>query len=154
MKTLFCLLVLCLFSLPVHGFGKPLQLGAPLSFDTVTPVSEINNNPEKYLGKQVLIEGLIINVCAKRGCWMDIASDVPFEKIQVKVVDGEIVFPLEAKGKKARVEGVAEEIKLTKEQAIYMGKHRAEEQGTTFDPASVTGPVSFYRIKGLGAEIE
>lgn len=154
MKNLLSLFILCIFSLSSNSFGKSLQLGAPLSLDTVTPVSDINKHPEKYLGKKVLIEGLIINVCAKRGCWMDIASDVPFEKIQVKVVDGEIVFPLETKGKNVRVEGIAEEIKLTKEQAIYMGKHRAEEQGTTFDPASVTGPVSFYRIKGLGAEIE
>lgn len=154
MKTLLNLLVVSLLTLPVVSFGKPLQLGEPLSLKTATPVSEINKHPEKYLGKKVLVEGLIINVCAKRGCWMDIASDVPFEKIQVKVVDGEIVFPLEAKGKNARVEGVAEEIKLTKEQAISMGKHHAEEQGTTFDPATVTGPVSFYRIKGLGAEIE
>ena len=40
----------------------------------------------------------------------------------------------------ARVEGIPEEMKLSKEQAIRMGKHRAEEQGTTFDPASITGP--------------
>lgn len=69
------------------------------------------------------------------------------------MVDGEIVFPMEAKGRMARVEGVPEEMNLTKEQAIRMGKHRAEEQGTSFDPASVTGPVKFYRIKGLGAVI-
>lgn len=154
MKILCSLILFCIFTLPIHSLAKTLQLGAPLSLDTVTPVSEINKNPEKYLGNKVLVEGLVINVCAKRGCWMDLASDLPFEKIQVKVVDGEIVFPLEAKGKNARVEGIAEEIKLTKEQAIYMGKHRAEEQGTAFDPASITGPVSFYRIKGLGAEIE
>ena len=85
---------------------------------------------------------------------MDIASDVPFEKIQVKVVDGEIVFPMEAKGRTAKVEGIAEELKLTKQQAIAMGKHRAEEQGTVFDPTSITGPVSFFRIRGLGAVIQ
>ncbi len=85
---------------------------------------------------------------------MDIASDLPFEKIKVKVVDGEIVFPMEVKGRLARVEGIAEEMKLTKEQAIRMGTHQAEEQGSTFDPASVTGPVNFYRLRGLGAVIQ
>lgn len=153
MKTLFRIIVISMFLVPICSFAKPLILGQVLSLDTVTAVSEINKNPEKYLGKNVLIEGLIIDVCAKRGCWMDIASDLPFEKIQVKVVDGEIVFPIETKGRTARVEGIVEEIKLTKEQAIRMGKHRAEEQGTQFDPSSVTGPVSFYRLKGLGAEI-
>jgi hypothetical protein len=155
MKRLSIILTTIFFLLPAVVYSNsPLKLGEPLTLTTVTPVSEINSHPEKYLGKRVLIEGLIINVCAKRGCWMDIASDLPFEKIQVKVVDGEIVFPLEAKGKNARVEGIAEELKLTKEQAIWMGKHRAEEQGTTFDPSSVTGPISFYRIKGMGAEIQ
>lgn len=147
------IVLLCLL-LPLNILAGELKFGAPLVLDVVTPVSEINNNPEKYLGQRVLIEGLVINVCAARGCWMDIASDLPFEKIQVKVVDGEIVFPLEAKGRLARVEGIAEEMKLTKEQAIRMGQHHAQEQGTTFDPSSVTGPVLFYRLRGLGAVIQ
>ena len=92
------------------------------------------------------------------GEWLDKQrlrlTDIPFEKIQVKVVDGEIVFPMEAKGRQARVEGVVEALKLTKEQAIALGQHRAEEHGTEFDPSSVTGPVTYYRIRGLGAEIE
>jgi len=154
MKTLRSLIVVFCLLMPFNIHANELVLGAPLTLDTVTKVSEINKNPEQYLGKPVLIEGLIISVCAKRGCWMDIASDVPFEKIQIKVVDGEIVFPMEAKGRFARVEGTVQEMKLSKEQAIRMGKHKAEEQGTTFDPASITGPVSFYRIMGLGAVIK
>lgn len=153
MKTLRNFFLLFCLLLPVNIHANELKLGAPLTLDTVTQVSEINKHPDQYLGKTVLIEGLVINVCAKRGCWMDLASDLPFEKIQVKVVDGEIVFPMEAKGRIARVEGVVDEVKLSQDQAIRMGKHRAEEQGTTFDPASITGPVSFYRVKGLGAVI-
>jgi hypothetical protein len=154
MKTVLSLTLFLFFLGPLNIHANELKLGEALTLDSVTAVSEINKNPEKYLGERVLIEGLVINVCAKRGCWVDIASDLPFEKIQVKVVDGEIVFPMEAKGRLARVEGIPEEMKLTKEQAIRMGTHRAEEQGTTFDPSSITGPVSFYRIKGLGAVIK
>ncbi len=135
-------------------YAGELQLGAPLTITEVTKVSVINNEPDEYVGKRVLIEGLVINVCAKRGCWMDLASDVPFEKIQVKVIDGEIVFPLEAKGQNAKVEGIVEALKLTQKQAIELGKHRAEENGTEFDSASVTGPVTYYRIRGLGAVIQ
>lgn len=146
--TFFCLFL----STAVHA--KSLQLGDPLSLTEITKVSEINQYPEKYIGKKVQIEGLIIEVCAGRGCWMDIASDVPFEKIQVKVVDGEIVFPLDAKGKNARVEGLVEKLTLTQEQAEWMAKHRAEERGETYDPGSIKGPVTFYRIRGLGAVID
>lgn len=154
MKTVSFLFLFLSLLVPMHIQAGQLKLGEALTLDIVTPVSEINKHPEKYLGQRVLIEGLIINVCAARGCWVDIASDLPFEKIKVKVVDGEIVFPMEAKGRLARVEGIAEEMQLTKEQATRMGKHHAEEQGTTFDPASVTGPVNFYRLRGLGAVIQ
>ncbi len=150
-STIFFLLGLLI---PFNSQAAELKLGEPLTLDVITPVSEINKHPEKYLGKRVLIEGLVIDVCAARGCWLDIAGDLPFEKIKVKVVDGEIVFPIEAKGRLAKVEGIAEEMKLTQEQAIRMGKHHAEEQGTTFDPSTVTGPVNFYRLHGLGAVIQ
>ncbi len=154
MKNLFLLpLVACLlFTVTVEA--KELYLGEPLSLKEVTKISEINNQPDKYLGKRVQIEGLIIDVCAARGCWMDVASDLPFEKIQVKVVDGVIVFPLETKGQFATVEGIVEELSLTEDQALRMAKHRAEEQGKEFDPATITGPVSSYRIRGLGARIK
>ena len=153
MKKLL-LRMLLLLILPTLALAEELKLGEPLTLTEVTKVSEINKHPEKYAGKRVLIEGLVINVCAARGCWMDIASDLPFDKIQVKVVDGEIVFPLEVKGKTARVEGIAEEMKLSQEEAIQMAKHQAMESGGTFDPATITGPVSFFRLRGLGAEIK
>ncbi len=153
MKKLI-LSVLLLVALPLLAFGEDLKLGEPLTLTEVTKVSEINKHPEKYKGKRVLIEGLVINVCAARGCWMDISSDVPFEKIQVKVVDGEIIFPLDAKGKTARVEGIAEELQLSQEQAVEMARHQAMESGGTFDPATITGPVSFFRLRGLGAVIK
>ena len=149
------LLLTVLLLLPLPGFvlAGEIRLGAPLTLKEVTKVSDINKNIDKYVGKRVLIEGMVINVCAARGCWMDISSDIPFEKIQVKVVDGEIVFPLEAKGRTALVEGIAEELKLSREEAVELARHQAMESGGTFDPASITGPVNFLRIRGLGAVI-
>ncbi|KAB2892247.1 MAG: DUF4920 domain-containing protein [Desulfobulbaceae bacterium] len=149
------LLLAILLLLPLPGFvlAGEIRLGEPLTLTEVTKVSDINKNAGKYVGKRVLIEGMVINVCAARGCWMDISSDIPFEKIQVKVVDGEIVFPLEAKGRTALVEGIAEELKLSREEAVELARHQAMESGGTFDPATITGPVNFLRIRGLGAVI-
>ncbi len=154
MKPYFFPLFLIIILTPLTLEAKEVKLGEPLILNTVTKVSEINSNPQDYLGKRVRIEGLVTEVCARRGCWLDIASDVPFEKIQVKVVDGVIIFPLESKGRNAQVEGIVEELNLTEDQALYMAKHRAEEQGTKFDPASVSGPQRIYRLQGLGAVIE
>jgi len=116
-------------------------------------VSAILADPAAFIGKPVLVQGMVVAVCEQKGCWMDIASDKEFEKIQIKVDDGVIVFPLTAKGKQALVEGVVEQLELTQEQAIAEAKRKAEEHGTPFDSTSVTGPQTIFRIRGKGAVI-
>jgi len=151
MKKVFAIFTL-LFIFAV-AFASPIYLGEKLTLNKVTKVSEINAHPEKYLGKKVQVEGLIIDVCAARGCWMDIASDMPFEKMEIKVVDGVIVFPMEAKGRIAKVEGIVELLDFDLEETIEFMEHQAFEKGEKFDPATVTKPMKVYRIKGLGAVI-
>jgi len=127
--------------------------GEPLTLTELTPVSAILADPAAFIGKPVLVQGMVVAVCEQKGCWMDIASDKEFEKIQIKVDDGVIVFPLTAKGKQALVEGVVEQLELTQEQAIAEAKRKAEEHGTPFDSTSVTGPQTIFRIRGKGAVI-
>ncbi len=127
--------------------------GEPLTLTELTPVSAILADPTSWIGKRVLVQGMVVAVCEQKGCWMDIASDKEFEKIQVKVDDGVIVFPLTAKGKQALVEGVVEQLELTYEQALEEARHKAEEHGTVFDSTSVTGPQTIYRIRGKGAVV-
>ena len=127
--------------------------GGKFTLSDVTEISEILATPEEFVGKKVLVQGMVVDVCAKRGCWMYLASDKPFEKIQIKVVDGVIVFPMSARGKNALVEGEVEALKYSKEDAITWLQHTAEEKGESFDPTSVTSGMTVYRIKALGAEI-
>lgn len=139
------------------GDAAPLEgthYGESFTLREVTPVSRILDDPTGFLGRRVLVEGTVVAVCENRGCWMDVASDREFEKIQIKVDDGVIVFPLSARGSRALVEGVVEELQLTEEQALEEARHRAEERGDEFDSASFRpGPRTVYRIRGLGAII-
>jgi hypothetical protein len=137
----------CAKKTEVEKFGKDLTLK-----ETVK-ISTLMENMPQYVGKTVLVEGKIVEVCAKRGCWMELASDKEFQKIKIKVDDGEIVFPMTAKGKTAMAEGVVQAIELTQENALKYYEHQAEEKGEKFDPAMVTGPVTIYQIKGSGAVI-
>lgn len=130
------------------------KYGATITLTDTTPVAQILSAPEQYLGKRVLVRGEVLEVCAKAGCWMEIAGDQPDQKIKVKVNDGEIVFPMTAQGKTAQVEGEVYEINLTHEEAIGWMAHVAEEKGQPFDSTSVTGPMTLYQIKGLAAVIE
>jgi len=137
----------------VAGYSQSDKYGKEISLKEKTSISKILEQPEEYVGKTVLVEGEILEVCAMAGCWMELKSDVENQKVKIKVKDGDIVFPVEAKGKSALVEGTVYKIELSKEEAIEYYQHVAEEQGTSFDEASVTGPLTLYQIKGIGAEI-
>lgn len=128
--------------------------GAELTLTEKTSISSILEDPESYLDKTVLIEGEVFDVCPMMGCWMEIKSDDGEGMIKVKVKDGDMVFPVEAKGKTAIVEGKVYKIELTQEKAIEHYEHIAEEKGETFDPSTITGPMTIYQIKGLGAVIQ
>ena len=148
------LTVICVLMLSVVLAGDD-KLGQPLTLNESTKVSDILSKPESYVGKTVRIEGAVVDVCKKRGCWIDIASDKPFEQIIVKVEDGEIVFPLSAKGHDAIVEGVVERLHWTKEEMLEIRKQQAAEHDEKFDPNDPDiQERTIYRIKASGAVIK
>lgn len=152
MKRLWIFSLIISFALCGAAFAK--TYGKGLHLETETPISAILEDPDTYIGKTVQVKGLIIDVCSKRGCWIYVAGDKPGEKIQVKVTDGEIVFPISATGHVGIVEGVVEEVIMSKEQKLYYLKHIAEEKGRPFDPTALDDDKRFIRLMGLGAEIE
>ena len=113
--------------------------GEGVTLEKITKISEILANPADYIDKEVVIEGSIVDVCRKRGCWMEVASDKEFQSIRVKVLDGVIVFPLNAKGQTAKVQGVVE---LTGE----MKKDHDGKMSCPTDPSA-------YRLRTSGAII-
>ncbi|WP_305046547.1 DUF4920 domain-containing protein [Geoalkalibacter sp.] len=152
MKKLFVaasglLLILTLLAAPL--FAK--NFGAPLTLTETTSVSAILADPDSYVGKTLQIKGLVVEVCAKRGCWINIAGEKPFEKLHVKVDDGVVVFPLTARGKTATVEGVWEKIVRQNEFGFTRTKPNLDK---AVDPASVSTAEVFYQLRGLGAVIE
>ncbi len=147
------IIILFLLLITVAVYSQSDKYGKEISLTEKTSISKILAQPEEYVGKTVLVEGEILDVCAMAGCWMELKSDAENQKIKIKVKDGDIVFPVEAKGKSALVEGTVYQIDLTKEEAVEYYEHVAAEQGTEFDTATVTGPITLYQIKGIGAEI-
>lgn len=153
MKRIILFTTLLLLSCAFTVQAKSESYGKGVMLEESTPVSAILDTPENYLGKVVRIEGMIIEVCAKRGCWVYVAGDRQGEKIQVKVEDGEIVFPMSASGRMGIVEGIVEELSLSREDMIKYLQHLAEEKGQPFDPSTVNEQ-KLIRLRGLGAEIE
>jgi hypothetical protein len=151
MRTFVLLIILLAVLTSSAALAK--TFGQGISLIDETAISSIIDNPVAYVGKKVKVSGLVVDVCSRRGCWIYLAGGREYEKIRIKVTDGEIVFPMEARGKQAVVEGVVESMELSKEDVIARRKHHSEETGETFDPASVTSGETVLRIRGLGAEI-
>ena len=129
--------------------------GKALTLKEATPISSILKDPKAFEGKRVLVEGLIIEVCEERGCWIRIASDKAFESLRFKVDDGVMTFPQDARGKSVLAEEVVKVRSLTREQAIAQAREVAKERGTlaSFDSAKVKGPVTDVQLSGEGARV-
>jgi len=154
MKKLYSILIILLFisislnSKVIKKFGEEIK-----TKDTVK-ISVILENPEKFLNKTVKVEGIISDVCKRKGCWMDLASDKEFQTLKVKVKDGDMVFPLTFKGKFAVVEGKLYKLSYSKEQLIEQRKHQAEENGIKFDPTTVKEGITVYQFRPTGVVIK
>jgi cytochrome c-type biogenesis protein CcmE len=130
------------------------RYGAGLTGTEVVKISELRANPDRYVGKTVRVEGLVTDVCPRRGCWMELASDREFETMRIKVDDGVIVFPLTAKGKVATAEGVFTRIVVPADRVLAMKRHEAEEKGVAFDEKAVkVEPMIVYQVQGTGAVV-
>ena len=151
MKKIFVLLIV-LTLISITSADDAEKYGAEITLSKKTTISEILTNAESLVGKNVLVEGTVIDVCAKRGCWINLGSDVESESIRVKVKDGEIVFPTDAKGKKALVEGEVYSIVVEGEGCGGDCNKEEGEKNHECDHEKTTKKV--YQIKGLGVVIK
>ncbi len=129
--------------------------GDGVHLEETTPIASILADPDAFIGKTVRVAGGVLDVCPRKGCWIEIGEAE--QNIQIKVDDGVIVFPTSAKGKIAAAQGVVEAIEMTREKYLGWLAHAAEEKGETFDAATADigdGPYRIIRIRGDGAEIE
>lgn len=136
-----------------NSYAEDLTFGEPVNEAEIVKISTILKSPAQYLDKPVTIEGTIVGVCAKRGCWVDIASDARFEKLRIKVRDGDMVFPMTAKGSKAISTGMLTEIKLDLAHTRQYKAHLAKRLGEELDVETITEPMSLYQLSPTGVKI-
>lgn len=126
------------------------KYGNGVSLTTTTTVEQLLSKPEQYLGKTVRVDGIVTGVCDMAGCWMELADPAagkdrkPARTLRFKVDDGVIVFPVEARGRRASAEGVFE--KISAEAA--MEHAREQEKARETKPA-----LPSFQVKATGAVI-
>lgn len=99
---------------------------------------------------QVKLEGTVTATCAKKGCWMDVASGE--DTIFVRFLDYGFFVPTEgAEGKRTVVEGEAFYDTLT----VPMLKHYAEDAGKSQEEIdAITAPELRLAFTATGVMIE
>ena len=151
MKKIFLLFFILIVAHFILNAADGKKYGKEITLKEKTSISEILQNPEEFVGKKVLVEGDVVGVCEHRGCWIDLSSENATYKIKVKVNDGEIVFPLESKGKKALVEGEVYAIVTEAENS----NEKCENENVTAEKCEHEKPSKkIYQIKGFGAVID
>lgn len=140
---------------PVIGASKGYQeYGDGLTETAEIRIGHLLSNPGDYVDKAVKVVGLVNDVCPMRGCWVEIIEQQTSERIRFKVQDNVVIFPVEAVGQEIIAEGILRRYEMSKDQATRWLAHLAEEKNEVFDPSTVSGPMSFYQIEGLGARIQ
>jgi len=153
MRRMFVATTIVTLVLAVGLSAAVKKYGKALTLKETTKVSDIYANPDAFNGKRVQVRGAVVEVCEMKGCWIALASDKEFQQIRFKVDDGVIVFPMDAKGLTATVEGVVTVTVESEADQLEHGKKMAEEMKKPFDPKSIKGPKTTIMIKGEGAEI-
>ncbi|ASD66324.1 DUF4920 domain-containing protein [Pseudoalteromonas piscicida] len=139
-------LLLMLALLSTISYASDTQFGVGADMSKLVAAEDVLKNTEQFVGSQITLSGEVVKVCKKRGCWMTLKVDNG-EEINVKVRDGDMVFPMSAIGKQAYATGVLEQFELDIEKTKRYLAHRAHENGEVFDASKVTEGMSLVRLK-------
>lgn len=126
--------------------AKGTSFGGGVTLTTSVKVADLLAKPDDYVGKTVRVDGTVRAVCQSMGCWIQIADSEQSDGIQFKVDHGGgIVFPKDAKGKRASAEGAFERIGPGDAREA----EHAQEAAGAKDATTPKAPE--YRIKATGA---
>ena len=167
-KTIFLSLLISLLSFAAFGQEKTqpkptdldkneaipakayLKRGAPIGTAKKVSLAKVLASPEKYSGKLVRVEGVVVRSCKMEGCWAELAPEKDTSKtVRVKMKDHAFFIPLQSAGSFARVEGVFTVKTIGKAEADHM----IAEDGAKFDKRNEDGSVTEVSFEATGIEL-
>ncbi len=130
MKQLFTLTVLLMSAIivmaqPPKGKAKKgMTFGAKTTADGAITVNQLGSLVSESKPVDVKVEGKVMEVCAKEGCWIKIET-AQGSKMMVKMKDHDFLVPLSLNGKNIVIDGIAE-LNVT---SVAELQHYAEDAG-------------------------
>ena len=109
--------------------------------------AEVVKKPDAFSGKTATVEGVVRQVCSRKGCWMEL-SDSAQGKTGARVTFKDYGFfvPTDCQGAKATVEGTIEMAAISEEDAQHL-----ESEGATIPRKD--GKPQELRIVASGVEL-
>lgn len=154
MKKLISLCA-CLIALTAVAFAqeniKPakagVQYGKAINSKNAITVNKLENtlkNKKEYTGK---IEGEVVGVCKKKGCFLTLKREGQEEPIMVRFKDYGYFVPADLVGKTIVLEGKAK----VKELSVKQLQHNAEDAGKSAEEiAKITQPKTDINVVADG----
>ncbi|HVF30245.1 MAG TPA: DUF4920 domain-containing protein, partial [Pyrinomonadaceae bacterium] len=110
--------------------GEKITRGAALVNGTKrVSLEKVLADPDKYAGKTVAVEGVIVRSCKKEGCWMEMAPKEGAKSVRVTFGDHAFYIPLNSAGMKVKAQGAFKTKVLSKEHV----DHLINDDGAKFD---------------------
>lgn len=128
--------------------GK-MKRGAAIGKAKKVSLVKVLENPAKFEGKTVAVEGVIVRSCKMEGCWMELAPSKDAQAVRVKFKDHAFFIPLDSAGMKAKAEGVFSIKTLSKAEV----DHLMNEDGAKFNNINKDGTVTEISFEASGVEL-
>jgi hypothetical protein len=177
MKNLFILMTLCLaFAVPTFAqdivstkmdeksddkakaeqaditdkTAFPLKRGAFTGKAQKVDLAKILATPDKFSGKNVLVEGVMVRSCKMEGCWMELAPAKDAKSVLIKMKDHAFFIPLNSASQNltAKAEGVFTVKTLSKAEVDHL-----IEDGGKFADRNADGSVTQVSFVASGVEL-
>jgi hypothetical protein len=130
--------------------GETITRGAALAKGTKkVAIEKVLASPDKFAGKTVAVEGVIVRSCKMEGCWMEMASKEGGKSVRVTFGDHAFFIPLNAAGMKVKAQGTFKTNVLSKEKV----DHLISEDGAKFENRNADGTVTEVSFDATGVEL-
>ena len=127
-----------------------LKRGAAIGNSEKVSLNTVLKDPSKFVGKSVLVEGVVVRSCKSEGCWAEVAENKDSKSIRIKMKDHQFFIPLQSAGATARVEGTVQVKTLSKEQVDHM----INDDGAKFPNRNADGTVTEISFEATGIELK
>jgi len=130
--------------------GAVQSYGAPLGDAPQQELASVLDQPSRFAGQPLKLEGHVRRACSKMGCWMELSTSSEASAPACRVIfEGHRFFiPKDSAGAQARVEGALEVKRVEPGQVAHM-----EAEGGEFPRKAADGSAEEVRFIATGVEL-